>query len=272
MDFTSAPRRAKPITIAVGRLQREAFVLEAIELGHDFGAFEEMLARPGPWIAGIDAPFGLPREAVRDLGWPGEWPALVRHCAALGKSGFRAALDRYRESRPVGQRYAHRATDRPARSHSPLKLVNPPVGLMFLETAPRLLAAGVSIAGILAGDAGRIVIEAYPGFSARTMTSESYKSDERAKQTPVRQQIRASMVDALVAHGGPCGLRVTASRPLLATLIHDPSGDRLDALFAALQAAWSLVRRDDNFGLPSDVDPIEGWIATVPMATAGKNA
>jgi hypothetical protein len=36
-------------------------------------------------------------------------------------------------------------TDHPAGSHSPLKLVNPPVGLMFLEAAPRLLASGVSI-------------------------------------------------------------------------------------------------------------------------------
>ena len=196
VDFTSAPRRAKPITIAIGRLQGDAFMLDTIELAHDFEAFEQMLARPGPWIAGIDAPFGLPREAVRDLDWPGEWPALVRHCASLGRIRFRAALDGYRESRPIGRRYAHRATDHPAGSHSPLKLVNPPVGLMFLETAPRLLAAGVSIPGMHEGDPGRIVVEAYPGFSARAMTRESYKSDERARPTPTRRQVRASMVSA----------------------------------------------------------------------------
>ncbi len=268
VDFTSAPRRTKPITIAVGHLQGNSFALDVIELADDFAAFEQILARPGPWIAGIDAPFGLPREAVRDLDWPGEWPALVRHCASLGRSGFRAALDRYRESRPIGRRYAHRATDHPAGSHSPLKLVNPPVGLMFLEAAPRLLAAGVSIPGVHDGDPDRIVIEAYPGFSARAMTRESYKSDERARQTPARRQARASMVSELVNNGGPFGIRVAGDCKLLATLTRDPSGDRLDAVLAGLQAAWSLARRHDHFGFPPDVDPIEGWIATVPSNPA----
>ncbi len=268
VDFTSAPRCAKPITIAVGQLRRQSFMLEAIELAHDFAAFENLLARPGPWIAGIDAPFGLPREAVRDLDWPAQWPALVRHCAALGRIDFRAALDRYRETRPVGRRYAHRATDHPAGSHSPLKLVNPPVGLMFLETAPRLLAAGVSIPGMHVGDPERIAIEAYPGFSARTMTRESYKADDRAKQTPERRRVRASIVATLVNDGGPFGLRVTADCGLIATLTRDPTGDRLDAVLAALQAAWSLERRDGHYGLPIDIDPIEGWIATVPAADA----
>ncbi len=268
VDFTSAPRRAKPITIAVGQLRRQSFVLEAIELADDFAAFENLLARPGPWIAGIDAPFGLPREAVHDLDWPAQWPALVRHCAALGRIDFRAALNRYRETRPIGRRYAHRATDHPAGSHSPLKLVNPPVGLMFLETAPRLLAAGVSIPGMHVGDPERIAIEAYPGFSARTLTRESYKADDRAKQTRARFSVRVRMVEALILHGGPCGLRIKGDPDLIDTLRRDATGDRLDAVLAALQAAWSLERRDGHFGLPAEIDPIEGWIATVPAADA----
>ena len=265
VDFTSAPRHAKPITIAVGRLQGQSFALDAIELAHDFAAFEALLARPGPWIAGIDAPFGLPREAVRDLAWPGEWPALVRHCESLGKVAFRAALDTYRESRPFGHRYAHRATDHPAGSHSPLKLVNPPVGLMFLAAAPRLLAAGVSIPGIHAGDPARIAVEAYPGFTARAIVSGSYKSDDRAKQTPERHRLRANIVSTLVTDGGYDGLRLVAHCSLLATIARDPSGDRLDAVLAAMQAAWSLGHRDSHFGLPPALDPIEGWIATVPF-------
>ena len=139
---------------------------------------------------------------------------------------------------------------------------------MFLETAPRLLAAGVSIPGMHEGDPGRIVVEAYPGFSARAMTRESYKSDDRARQSPTRRQVRASMVSELVNNGGPFGLRMKADCKLLATLTRDPSGDRLDAALAALQAAWSLARRYDHFGFPADVDPIEGWIATVPANPA----
>lgn len=264
VDFTSAPRPGKPITVAVGHLQSDAFVLEAIECAEDFAAFERVLRRPGPWIAGIDAPFGLPREAVRDLGWPLQWDALVRYCAAIGKTAFRAALDRYRESRPMGNRYAHRATDRPAGSHSPLKLVNPPVGLMFLATAPRLLTAGVSIPGLHAGDTERIAVEAYPGYAARKMTNASYKSDDRVKQTPARLEARKSMVDILMQDGGPFGFRLTTDRTIQTKLTDDASGDHLDAVLAALQAAWSLRRADDYFGMPPVIDPLEGWIATVP--------
>ena len=33
---------------------------------------------------------------------------------------------------------------------------------------------------------------------------------------------------------------------------------------AARRAAWAWQRRDEGFGLPHDMDPIEGWIASVP--------
>jgi hypothetical protein len=58
------------------------------------------------------------------------------------------------------------------------------------------------------------------------------------------------------------GSRLEGDRALLRSLVDDGSGDRLDAVLAALQAAWSWRRRARNFGLPRDVDPLEGWIAT----------
>jgi hypothetical protein len=272
IDFTSAPRPAKPITIAGGRIDGDAFVLESIELAHDFAAFEALLQSDGPWIAGIDAPFGLPREAVLALGWPECWPQLVEHCARLGREAFRAALDRYRESRPVGNRYAHRATDYPAGSHSPLKLVNPPVGLMFLECAPRLLRADVTIPGLhrgrRRGSAPRVALEAYPGYTARALVAGSYKSDERAKQTPPRRAARQSILRRLRSGDHPLALQLTASRTRLAELVDDPSGDTLDATIAAMQAGWSLLRSAQRFGLPRRIDPLEGWIATVPHMKA----
>ncbi len=42
------------------------------------------------------------------------------------------------------------------------------------------------------------------------------------------------------------------------TLINDPTGDTLDALLACVQAAWAS--RQDSFGIPVEVDALEGWI------------
>jgi hypothetical protein len=264
VDFTSRPRRRKPITIASGRTQRSAFRLDRLEECADWQEFESWLRHPGPWIAGFDFPFGLPREAVEDLGLPAQWPQLVACCRRLGREQFRALLDRYRESRPAGRRYAHRAADHPAGSQSPLKLVNPPVGLMFLEGAPRLLDAGVTLPGLHQGDPQRVALEAYPGFSARQMVKTSYKNDAPAKQTPARKQARNSMVSLLTTGDNPFGFALAGSTQLLHSLVSDATGDRLDAVLCAMQAAWSWRRRGGNYGLPPDIDPLEGWIATVP--------
>ena len=261
VDFTSAPRRTKPITAAFGRLAGGAVELERLEKLADWPAFESLLARPGPWLGAFDFPFGLPREAVLDLGWPTTWPDLVRHCAGMGKAAFRAALDAYRETRPMGNRYAHRATDLPARSHSPLKLVNPPVGLMFLEGAPRLLAAGLSVPGVHAADPHRLAVEAYPGLLARSITPESYKSDDKRKQTPERRVARMRIVDAIGADRSAAGIALEATQTQQAALIDDASGDSLDAVLALLQAAACARAGAPHYGLPPDLDPLEGWIA-----------
>ena len=266
VDFTSAPSHRKPITVARGRLAGGAFALQSIDALPDWPAFEALLREPGPWIGGFDFPFGLPREAVRDLGWPDRWEALVGHSASLGRTAFRQTLDAYRATRAAGNKYPHRATDRPAASHSPIKLVNPPVALMFLEGAPRLAAAGVAIPGLRDGDPARVAVEAYPGLAARALGAGSYKSDEKRKQTPLRRTARAAMVARLVRDGGPFGFRLAGSREALRTLTRDGSGDRLDAVLAAMQAAWCSRRRARNFGLPLDIDPLEGWIAMAGTA------
>jgi hypothetical protein len=261
VDFTSAPSRRKPITVARGRPGRGAFILDAIDELTGWGAFEALLREAGPWIGGFDLPFGLPREAVDDLAWPARWAALVEHCAGLGRTRFRATLDAYRATRPPGAKYPHRATDLPAASHSPLKLVNPPVALMFLEGAPRLAAAGVTIPGVFAGDPSRVAVEAYPGLAARALGAGPYKSDEKRKQTPARRAVRASMVARLARDGGPFGFRLEGSSQALRALVRDGTGDRLDAVLAAMQAAWCWRRRGRGFGLPHAIDPLEGWIA-----------
>jgi len=255
VDFTSAPCRRKAITVAHGSIHDKALLVSAITRHTDFASFEALLAAPGPWLGAFDFPFGLPREGVIDLGWPQEWDALVRHCSAIGKIQFKTALDAYRVQRPFGMRYPHRKTDIPARSHSPFKLVNPPVGLMFLAGAPRLLAANVCIPGIRHGDNQRIAVEAYPALVARRYSIASYKSDDRRRQTAARAQIRTHIVERIERD---TGLRFEGN--IRQQALEDPSGDTLDAILALTQATNALHARKQGFGLPQSIDPIEGWI------------
>jgi hypothetical protein len=258
VDFTCAPRRAKPITVAGGTLIRNTLVIEQIERLESFEAFEAFLKRPGPWIGGFDFPFSLPRELVRDLGWPPAWPSLVAHCAAMTRMELRCALDAYRATRPPGSKYAHRATDRPAGSSSPMKLVNPPVALMFHEGARRLLAAGVSLPALLDSDASRVALEAYPGLLIRKQLGvrDSYKSDTRREQTAARKAVRRRILQSLKA-GEPLGIRVEIEEK---SLVGDGSGDLLDAVVCAVQAGWAAGR--PRYGLPEDAPCGEGWIVS----------
>ena len=257
VDFTCAPRRAKPIVAAVARLTRDGLSLKNIERLQSFAEFEALLARPGPWVGGFDLPFSLPLELTRDLGWPESWPRLVAYCSALERREFRARLDAYRQARPAGKRYAHRATDYPAGSSSPMKLVNPPVALMFHEGAPRILASGVHVPALFEGDPGRVALEAYPGLLVRKHLGirDSYKSDTRSEQTPARRAVRKRIVAAL-ARGEPLGIRLATKLDLVA----DGSGDLLDAAICALQAAWAA--RQPGYGIPPHAPAGEGWIVT----------
>lgn len=267
VDFTSAPRRAKPITVACGRLDGDVFTLDGIDSLESLNAYEEWLRQPRSWIGGFDFPFGLPREAVLDLGWPQDWPALTRHCRDLGRGRLRDALDAHRAARPVGNKFCFRRGDAAAGSHSPLKLVNPPVALMFLEGAPRLPEAGVTVPGMHVADSARIALEAYPGYAVRQILHSrarvSYKNDAPGKQSDEHRRVRLRIVDA-IAGSGLNGVRLRAVPKLIRTLVDDGRGDRLDAVLCALQAAWGYQRRDRHYGLPRDMDPVEGWIVTVP--------
>jgi hypothetical protein len=263
VDFTCAPRRAKAITVAVGLLKKNVLAISGVEKLESFAAFEAFLARPGPWIGGFDLPFSLPRELVRDLGWPAEWPQLVAHCAAMTRMELRATLDRYRNSRPPGKKYAHRATDIPAGSSSPMKLVNPPVALMFHEGARRILSSGVHVPSLSDGDRRRVALEAYPGLLARKQLGvrQSYKSDTRSEHTPARRAARRAIVHAL-KDGRPLGIAVEASGRIERLALGDGSGDTLDAIICATQAAWAWQRRASRYGLPPDAPAAEGWIVT----------
>ena len=89
----------------------------------------------------------------------------------------------------------------------------------------------------------------------------SYKSDTRSEHTPARKAARRSIVQALKT-GKPLGIRLDASRAIEKRTLEDGSGDTLDAVICAVQAAWGWQRRNSNYGLPAHAPSGEGWIVT----------
>ncbi|MEN9316386.1 MAG: hypothetical protein RIS35_2779 [Pseudomonadota bacterium] len=266
VDFTSAPRKAKPITVAFGTLRDATLQVDRIEAFADFAGFDALLARPGPWVGGFDLPFGLPRALVDVLGWPGArtrgrdaWARLMRHLESMPRAEMVAAFRAWCDARPPGSKFAHRATDLRAGSSPSMKWVNPPVAYMLQAGAPRLLAAGLTVPGMHAGDPSRVALEAYPGLVARSIVGRtSYKSDTREGRTPARAQARAAIVEA-IERGDALAIRVSMPASLREACLDDPRADLLDAVLCALQAA-AAARAPDGYGLPLDLDPVEGWI------------
>ena len=268
-DFTSAPSRRKPITLAVGHTDRGRVLLERIEHFETLDAWGDRLKDVGAWVGGFDLPFGLPRELVVALGWPTDWTACMAHFASLSRDDIRETFAGFCSARPVGGKFAHRATDGPAGSSPSMKWVNPPVAFMLHAGVPRLIAAGVTLPGLQAGDPARVALEAYPGLLARSVLgTTSYKSDEKAKQTPERLIARKTLIHALEGGQAPLlqatGLRLKLSHAQRDGLADDASGDALDAVLCLLQAAWAQHQHEaghPRYGLPA-FDPLEGWIVT----------
>jgi hypothetical protein len=270
VDFTSAPTKRKPITVARGSVHGARVSLQRVDALDSFAAFEVLLREAGPWVGAFDFPFGLPRELVEALDWPREWQALMRHYAALSRPQIRAAFAAFCAARPVGAKFAHRACDRPAGSSPSMKWVNPPVAFMMHAGVPRLIDAGVYLPaltqGRIAADHSRVALEGYPGLLARELIgSRSYKSDERARQTPERLIARKDLVDAVEQGRSSLGLRLRLTHAQRDALVADAGGDRLDAVLCLMQAAWAAQR--PGYGLPAAVDPLEGWIVTAGVST-----
>lgn len=262
-DFSSSPTRQKPIVLALGALQNGRVQLSKLEHLVSLDAFADWLNQPGDWLGAFDFPFGLPRELVHALSWPLDWEACIRHYASLSRDDIRARFAAFCAARPVGGKFAHRATDVPAGSSPSMKWVNPPVAFMLHAGVPRLLAAGVHLPGLHAGDLRRVALEGYPGLLAReVLGARSYKSDERARQTPERLIARKDLLTALEHGQTRLGLRLKLTHAQRDALVDDGRGDALDAVLCLMQAAWAWQRGAPHYGLPAAVDPLEGWIVT----------
>jgi hypothetical protein len=214
-------------------------------------------------VGGFDVPFGLPRELVAHLGWPLQWADCMAHYASLSRAQIRDTFAAFCDARPVGGKFAHRAFDKQAGSSPSMKWVNPPVAYMLHAAVPLLLAAGVHLPGLHAGDARRVALEAYPGLLARELIERrSYKSDDPAKQTPERLIARKDLLEALETGRSRLGVRLKITHAQRDALVQDASGDSLDAVLCMIQAAWAQRQGAPAWGLPAQVDPLEGWILT----------
>jgi len=262
-DFSSSPSPRKPIVMATGSAARGRVLLAGLERITSLDGFEQWLRREPAWLGAFDFPFGLPRELVEQLGWPGRWPELMLHYAALSRLDIRNTFAAFCDARPAGRKFAHRAADGPAGSSPSMKWVNPPVAYMLHAGVPRLLAAGVHLPGLHDGDIRRVALEGYPGLLAReVLGGRSYKSDDKAKQTPERLIARKDLITALENGQTRLGLRLKVSHAQRDALADDASGDSLDAVLCLMQAAWAQRQGAPRYGLPLEMDPLEGWIVT----------
>jgi hypothetical protein len=132
---------------------------------------------------------------------------------------------------------------------------------MFFEGAPRMLKAGFRVLPCHPTDDSRIVLEIYPALMAKSLIGkQSYKSDEKRKQTPEMQFLRQEMLNQVRSPDlkTKYGFDVAIIDSLASECEQDPSGDLIDAVFAAIQVASAL--RQLNYGIPENCDRLEGWI------------
>jgi len=265
IDFTSRPRKAKTITCAECYFDGQVLTLNTIDSLYNFAAFDAWLASPGPWIAGLDFPFGQSSKLINNLGWPREWSAYMALIAAMPREEFVQLLEDYKRDRAVGDKEHLRETDRLARAASPQKLYNPPVGKMFYEGTTRLYRSPLSIEPLRPTHDNRTVIEVYPAFFIRRYIGRTpYKSDTRAKQTKEKRVARVQLLNALQAKAfkHEYHFSIALSEEFRQRLEQDSAGDELDAVVCAIEAAWSWNQRDQNLGIPQNVDSNEGWIVS----------
>ena len=262
-DFSSAPTRRKPIVLALGTCTSGRVQLTRLEKLDTLAAFADWLRQPQAWTGGFDFPFGLPRALVEELGWPTAWRECMAHYAALTRPQIRETFAAYCDARPAGEKFAHRKFDKLAGSSPSMKWVNPPVAYMLHAAVPLLLAAGVDIPGLHAGDPQRVALEAYPGLLARELIGRrSYKSDDKARQDADRLIARKDLLHALEQGRTRLGLRLKLTHAQHDALVGDASGDSLDAVLCLVQAAWAAQQGAPRYGLPADLDPLEGWIVS----------
>ena len=256
IDFTSSPGKGKPITLAEAKFDSEVLHIEGLRCLTSFEEFEKALREPGPWVAGIDFPFGQPRRLVEALDWPqGSWMDFVAHVDRMEKDEFERVLKKYVDEQPRGDKEHKRATD-PSYAVSAMKLNRPPAGKMFFAGAPLISRSGASIKPCAPNESDRVIVEAYAAMVVKALVRKgSYKGESN-----IQREGRRGVVSALSGEMclGRYGLTVSLEGVSREDLMSDSQADLLDAVLCAVQAAWAS--RQPLHGIPEGCDSLEGWI------------
>lgn len=288
VDFTSAPSKAKPLTVAVcslvgDELQLKGFMsFSAQTLQETFDSFLEFMRAAKPHIVGFDFPFSQSHKIQTgksplfdDLAWPISWQVFASRISSLSRLEFVSLFERYKEKRRTGDKQHKRIADELTNAQSPQTLYYTPVGKMYYEGVKLFLSGLFSVVPVQMNDSSMLAVEAYPGLFVREMTSAgSYKCEGRDRKKMKddlvlsRLESRRTILDSLSSTETQrkYGLRVRLDDAMSEQTLRDDAGDLLDSLICAVQAAWAWNRRNDNFGLPGPdlVDPdvlaFEGWI------------
>jgi hypothetical protein len=262
LDFTSAPGRRKPLIVLGCTLEGDSLRVEDSETLTGFGGFEDFLRRQGPWVCGMDFPFGQPRSLVAALGWPESWEGYVGEVARLSKEDFEDGIRADMALRPPGQKWRYRLADLRSGSSSAMMLFRVPVGKMFYQGAPRLLASGVRIEPCRRNGDERVAVEAYPAVVARRFLGRAAYKRDGVPDTPERRSARETLLAGLESATlrEVYGFSAEMDGAWREEFVRDPSADALDSLLCAVQAAWAYLKRDENYGVPPECDPEEGWI------------
>jgi Protein of unknown function (DUF429) len=262
LDFTSAPGRRKPLIALDCTLERDSLRVEGSEALTDFGGFEYFLKRRGPWVCGMDFPFGQPRSLVAALGWPEGWEGYVGEVGKLPKKEFEEKIRADMAKRPAGSKWRYRLADLRSGSSSAMMLFRVPVGKMFYQGAPRLLASGIRVEPCRRNGDARVAIEAYPAVVARRFLGRTAYKRDGVPDTPERRSARETLLAGLESAllREVYGFAVEMDARWRDEFVQDPSADALDSLLCAVQAAWAYEKRDEGYGVPPECDPDEGWI------------
>ncbi len=273
IDFTSTPGRKKPITVAECELKQGNLILQEIHALVSFDEFEDFLKQKGPWIAGIDFPFGLPGAFLSTLGLPHDWPDYVQTLTRRSKAEFEKRIKSFKSKHTSPYKEPLRFTDVLASAQSPLKLVNAPVAKMFYEGSRKILKSGASILPCHPKKGNRILLEAYPALVARRF-AESYKSE--SKDTSQKKSARKKIIAGILGPGlkSEFGFSVEIEEDKKKEMLDDFKGDTLDAVLCTLQAAWAWYQGKPNYGIPAENKSLirsEGWIVdpSLNLQTSG---
>ena len=272
VDFTSSPKPSKPIALVVCKLKGGGVLnVSGTESLNTFEEFETFLSRKGPWVAGFDFPFGQPETFIKHLKLPEQWSGYVKQISEWDRKQFEQWIIAYKKKKHKGSKEPLRLTDALAGAQSPLHLVNAPVAKMFYEGAPRLLKSGVSVFPCASHSSEkRIALEAYPALVAARF-SGPYKADQKGRYSSRMAEERKKIVDGILSSSfqEEFNLVIELDSDSKTLFLEQPSGDHLDALLCAIQAAWAWRRKARNFGVPNPQHPLilsEGWIVDPSMA------